>query len=148
MFLLALVPALMPARAEDLFDTAKHSVEISTFLKLVNASDMADVLKERGPYTVFAPSNSAFSNLPGEEREALFSDKHRAKQVVSDHIIPGKVTITEMTPGNVRTVDGSIVHLELDVGLLKIDNASVILSDLEADNGVLHVVDAVIKPAQ
>lgn len=138
----------MPAYAADLFDTVKRSGEISTFVKVIDAADMAGLLKEPGPYTVFAPTNSAFGNLSPEKREALLSDKERAAQFVSDHIIPGKLPITEMVPGDIRTVDGSVVHMELDVGLLKIDNASVILSDLEADNGVLHIVDAIITPGR
>lgn len=143
---LAFLACARHAEAEDIVGTAKQSPEISTFVAAVNTAGLAHLLSENGPYTVFAPSDSAFKALSPDERESLLSDKEQATKVVSDHVIRGSLTVAEIKPGTVRTIDGSTVRLESDNGLVKVENASVIQSDMRADNGVIHVVDAVVKP--
>lgn len=145
---LILVAGLNSATAQDLVDVAGDSREIHTFLQVVQTAEMDDVLKEGGPYTVFAPTNSAFLSLSGEERDRLMSDKITARHTVSDHVVPGKLVVSEIKPGKTETIDGSEISLESDNGLVKVENASVILSDIAADNGVIHVVDALVKPSR
>lgn len=137
-----------PAFAQDLGAVARASTEIRTFLQLVSAAEMDDVLKNAGPYTVFAPANSAFLSMPPSERENLLSDKEAARRAVADHIVPGKVVVADVKPGKTETIDGSKLSVQSDNGLVKVENASVILSDIKADNGVIHVVDTLIKPSE
>ncbi|MEC4717691.1 fasciclin domain-containing protein [Noviherbaspirillum sp. CPCC 100848] len=145
---LMLSACLNTVSAQDLFDLAGDSREISTFLQVVRTAGMEHILRESGPYTVFAPEDSAFQSMPRNERAQLMSDQNMARQVLSDHIVRGKVSIAEIRPGTTETIDGSEISLESDNGLVKVENASVILSDIAADNGVIHVVDAVIRPSR
>lgn len=134
--------------AQDLFDVASDSRELHTFLQLVRTAEMDRLLKGDGPYTVFAPENAAFLSLTNEERNLLMSNKAAARRVLSDHIVPGKVAVAEVSPGTAKTVDNSEISVKSDNGLVTVEDASVILSDIAADNGIIHVVDSLIRPAR
>ncbi|WP_460842746.1 fasciclin domain-containing protein [Noviherbaspirillum agri] len=141
-----LLAALLAASASaaDLVGTAKRSSEISHFVEAVQIAGLSDTLRQRGPFTVFAPSDSAFNQLPQEEKKALLSDRETAAKFVSDHVIPGKHMVMDIKPGETQTIDGSKLHVKSDNGLVRVEDASVIQSDLDADNGVIHIVDKVI----
>lgn len=135
-----------PVYADDLIKTAERSLEMQTFVTAMNNAGMADVFKNKGPFTVFAPSDAAFNRLPSAVKESLVADKEAAAKLVSDHVVQGKILVTEIKPGKTRTIDGSTITLTSDNGLVKIDGASVIQSDLVADNGVIHIIDTVVLP--
>jgi uncharacterized surface protein with fasciclin (FAS1) repeats len=137
-----------PVHAADLLATASKSSEIKTFVDAVGRAGLGNTLQGKGPFTVFAPSNSAFDKLAANEREALFKDKKKLAQLLAYHVVPGKTLVAEVKPGQTKTLHGDMVALKSDNGMVSINDARVTLSDLEADNGVIHVVDAVLVPRQ
>lgn len=130
----------------DLLETVRTSGGMKTFMAAAETAGMADKLKNSGPYTIFAPNDSAFRQLPPETREALLKDKEKAAELVAYHVIPGTLTVADVKPGKVQTVQGSQVKLTSDNGSVTVENAKVIQSDLKADNGVIHEIDQVVLP--
>lgn len=134
------------AFAADLVETAAASGTFKTFLVAAKAAGLIQTLKNTGPYTVFAPTDMAFKKLPPEVLEALLQDKTRLAQILSYHVIPGKITITEVKPGKAKTIEGDSLTLTSDNGKVTVNRANVIQSDLMADNGIIHEIDNVILP--
>ncbi|RZI43069.1 fasciclin domain-containing protein [Herbaspirillum sp. HC18] len=134
------------AYAADLVETAATSGSFKTFLAAAKAAGITETLKNSGPYTVFAPSDAAFNQLPPGTVSSLMKDKVRLAEVLSHHVIPGKVTVADVKPGKVTTIQGDVLTLTSDNGKVTVDNANVIQSDLIADNGVIHEIDAVVLP--
>ena len=132
--------------AADIIDTAAASGSFKTFVAAAKAAGLTDTLKRQGPYTVFAPTDEAFAKLPPETWNALLKDKVKLAQVLSHHIVPGKIMVSEVKPGPTKTVDGSSITLTSDNGKITVDNANVIQSDVVADNGVIQAIDAVVLP--
>lgn len=143
---IALLSYASHALAADLVETASTSGTFKTFLSAVKAAGLADTLKESGPYTVFAPGDSAFNKLPPGTLNSLMKDKEKLAAILSHHVIPGKVTVADVKPGKVQTLQGDFLSLTSDNGKVTADRANVIQSDLEADNGIIHEIDAVILP--
>jgi uncharacterized surface protein with fasciclin (FAS1) repeats len=134
------------ASAADLLQTATTAASFKQFIKAIKASGMEATIATKGPYTVFAPTDEAFGKLSKEERDSLYKDKTRLAKIVSYHIIPGKVMITEVKPGGVETLEGHAIALKSDNGKVTVNDANVTQSDLAADNGVIHAIDAVLMP--
>lgn len=137
---------VLPAGAADLLETARTSGGMKTFMAAAETAGMADKLRSSGPYTIFAPNDTAFRQLPPETMEALLKDKEKAAELVAYHVIPGAVTVADVKPGKVQTVQGAPVMLTSDNGSVTVENAKVIQSDLKADNGVIHEIDQVVLP--
>jgi uncharacterized surface protein with fasciclin (FAS1) repeats len=135
-----------PILAADLLETASSSGSFKTFLAAVKAAGIADTLKNSGPYTVFAPTDSAFEKLPPGTFNSLMKDKTKLTEVLEHHVIPGKVTIADVKPGKVKTIQGDLLTLTSDNGKVTVDNANVIQSDVIADNGIIHEIDTVVLP--
>lgn len=140
--------SLNQAHAADLIETASTSATFKTFLAAARTSGMAEKLKTGGPYTVFAPSDSAFKKIPPDRLDSLMKDKEKLAGVLAHHVIPGKIMVAEVKPGPVKTLQGDEITLKSDNGKVTADNANVIQSDLVADNGVIHEIDTVILPAK
>jgi uncharacterized surface protein with fasciclin (FAS1) repeats len=134
--------------AADIVDTAATDRSFNTFVTALESTSVASTLKNSGPYTVFAPTNEAFAKLPPGTWENLSKDKEKLKQVLAYHIIPGKITVSEIKPGNVNTTEGHTLKLTSDNGKVTVNEANIIQSDLAADNGVIHAIDAVVLPPQ
>ncbi|MGZ3239006.1 MAG: fasciclin domain-containing protein [Burkholderiaceae bacterium] len=132
--------------AADIIDTATASGSFKTFVAAAKAAGLTDTLKNQGPFTVFAPTDEAFAKLPPETWNALMKDKVKLAQVLSHHIVPGRILVAEVKPGPTKTVDGSSITLTSDNGKITVSNANVIQSDVVADNGVIQAIDAVVLP--
>ncbi|MGZ3159458.1 MAG: fasciclin domain-containing protein [Burkholderiaceae bacterium] len=132
--------------AADIMDTAVTSGSFKTFVAAAKAAGLTDTLKSPGPYTVFAPTDEAFAKLPPETWSALMKDKAKLAQVLSHHIVPGRIMVAEVKPGPTKTVEGSMITLKSDNGKITVDSANVIQSDVVADNGVIQAIDAVVLP--
>lgn len=145
---IALGSGVTQALASDLVETAASSSEIKTFVAALKSAGMADALKQDGPYTVFAPADSAFDKLPPETRNELMKDKKKLADVLAHHVIRGKVLVAEVKPGKVDTMQGTPLTLKSDNGKVTVDDANVTQSDVNADNGVIHVIDAVVLPKE
>ncbi|MBE9079699.1 fasciclin domain-containing protein [Romeria aff. gracilis LEGE 07310] len=127
--------------------SSSQSFEILT--AALDAAEMTDVLAEEGPYTVFIPTDEAFEALPEGALESLLEPENREllTQVLSYHVVPGAVTSTDLSDGDeVTTVEGADVTIGVSEAGVTVNDASVILADVEASNGIIHVVDEVIIP--
>ena len=142
--------AALPALADtaDIVDTAVEAGTFNTLVAAVQAADLVDILKGDGPFTVFAPTDDAFAALPAGTVENLLKTENRDQliAVLTYHVVPGKVMSTDLVDDmKAATVQGSSVTIDLDNGVM-VDGASVVAADIEATNGVIHVIDAVILP--
>ncbi len=132
----------------DLIETAVNAGTFNTLVEAIKATDLVDILKSPGPYTVFAPTDEAFNNLPeGITLDALLQDNHKLKRIVTYHVAFGDVRAEDlMQIEEAETVEGSVVAVESSDGKIKVNDANVLQSDILADNGVIHVIDAVLVP--
>lgn len=132
----------------DIVDTAIAAGDFSTLVAAVTAADLVDTLKGEGPFTVFAPTDAAFAALPAGTVDELLKPENKDQLVsmLTYHVVPGKVMSSDLTEGmKAKTVQGGEVTFTLDGGA-KIDGANVVTPDIEASNGVIHVIDKVIMP--
>ena len=137
------------AKATDIVDTAVAAGNFKTLVAAVQAAGLADTLKGKGPFTVFAPTDEAFAKLPAGTVEDLLKPENKEKLVgiLTYHVIPGKVMSGDIAgkKTDVATVQGSKLSVDATSGV-KVDNASVTTADIEASNGVIHVIDTVVLP--
>ncbi len=143
---IALCFAVGSVFAADIVDTAAKDGSFKIFVAALKSAGFAEALKGTGPYTVFAPTDAAFAKLPAGTWDALSKDKVKLARVLSYHVIPGKVMVTEVKPGKVKTVQGSPLALTSDNGKVTVNNAKITQSDIVADNGVIHAIDTVVMP--
>jgi uncharacterized surface protein with fasciclin (FAS1) repeats len=132
----------------NIVETAAANEDFSTLVAAVQAAGLADVLAGEGPFTVFAPTNDAFAALPAGTVEALLADPTGdLTQILLYHVIPGKVMAADVTDGlEVETVQGSTVTFTVADGKVMINDAEVVMTDIETSNGVIHVISSVILP--
>jgi uncharacterized surface protein with fasciclin (FAS1) repeats len=130
-------------------DLAVSTEFLSTLVAAVKAGDLVGVLKSEGPFTVFAPTNDAFAKLPAGTVENLLKPENKAQlvAVLTYHVVPGKVMSKDLKNGQkAKTVQGSEITVTLKDGKAMINNATMTAADIEASNGVVHVIDTVILP--
>lgn len=136
---------------KDIVELASETDELSTLVEALEAAGLVETLKGDGPFTVFAPTNDAFNALPEGTLENLLDEANRDMLIdlLTYHVVPGKVMSDDLNDGmNAETVQGS----ELTIGVtsygVTVDDASVTSADIEASNGVVHIIDAVMRPAE
>ncbi len=136
---------------DDMPSIAEIAVEDGRFTTLVAALDAAglvDTLSNDGPFTVFAPTDDAFAKLPEGTVEALLGDIPALTDILLYHVVSGKVMASDVvTLESAETLSGKKVMIKVDMGNVYINDAQVIITDIEASNGVIHVVDTVILPS-
>ena len=133
---------------DDIVEVAKAAGSFTTLLTAVEAAGLVDVLKGEGPFTVFAPTDEAFAKVPEADLQALLNDTEALKAVLLYHVVPGAVKaadVVELTTA--ETANGSSISISTGEGSVMVDNATVISTDIEASNGIIHVIDTVIIPA-
>lgn len=131
----------------DLVDTARQAGAFTTLLAAVGAAGFEPTLRGDGPFTVFAPTDEAFARLPEGAVDSLLADRARLTDVVTYHVVPGRVTAAEAALlAAAPTVQGSDLPLSIDGGI-RAGGAKVLDADIEATNGVIHVIDRVLLPA-
>ena len=138
--------SLSAARAADIVDTAIAAGQFKTLVKAVQAAGLVDTLKSPGPFTVFAPTDAAFAKLPPGALDSLIANPEKLKAVLTYHVVAGKVMSSDIKPGMVKTVEGADATVSVKGGNVSIDKAHVVKADIEASNGVIHVIDSVIMP--
>jgi uncharacterized surface protein with fasciclin (FAS1) repeats len=140
---------------QDIVDTAAEAGTFSTLVAAVKAAGLVQTLKSPGPFTVFAPTDEAFAALPRGTVEALLMDVPKLTGVLTYHVVQGKVAaadVMKMTSGGPRqqvTVQGQPVTLKTQGILSKsvhVNDAKVVQADIQATNGIIHVIDRVIMP--
>lgn len=119
----------------------------STLVAAVTAADLVETLSGEGPFTVFAPTDEAFAALPAGVLDALLLPENKAvlAQILTYHVVSGKVMAADVTDGDVPTVEGNTIALSTAMGVT-VNGANVVAADVEASNGVVHAIDAVILP--
>ena len=137
-----------PASAGTIVDIAAGTDGFATLVAAADAAGLIETLSGEGPFTVFAPTDDAFAALPEGLVDALLlpGNKDVLTKILTYHVVPGTVMAADIVDGDVATVEGQTVTLSTMDGV-KVNDATVIQADIVADNGVVHVIDAVIVPA-
>jgi uncharacterized surface protein with fasciclin (FAS1) repeats len=151
---LALVATLaaVPVRAQqpkDLVDTAVAAGSFTTLAKALTAADLVGTLKGPGPFTVFAPTDAAFAKLPAGTVETLLKpeNKDKLRRVLTYHVVAGQVRAADVVKvSSAKAVSGDTITVKVNDGKVQVDAANVTRTDIQASNGVIHVIDAVILP--
>ncbi|MDX2231549.1 MAG: fasciclin domain-containing protein [Leptolyngbyaceae cyanobacterium bins.349] len=129
-------------------DIAASNAAFKTLVAAVKAAGLVEVLSSKGPFTVFAPTDAAFAALPKGTLESLLKPENKAKlqRILTYHVVPGSVLSGSIKPGQVKTVEGKSVTLSTMGNRVMVNNANVTSADIQASNGVIHVIDKVILP--
>ncbi|WP_266202790.1 fasciclin domain-containing protein [Pontibacter kalidii] len=136
-------------RRPSIVALAQQTPELSTFLELIKAADMVTILESPAPYTVFAPTNAAFDALPAGTVEVLKQPGNQLElqRIIQSHVLPNRITTDEMQDNMpMMTAYGEEVIATRNGGTLKVGNATVLKSDIQASNGIVHIVDKVLAP--
>lgn len=146
---LAASPSALRAQSQDIIATATADGSFKTMTRLLNEAGLATILRGPGPFTVFAPTDEAFSKLEPGALDALAKDRSRLRSILLYHVIAGRITAADAVKlaGTTRkTVEGPDAKLSAAGGTPMINNARVVKGDIMARNGVIHGIDAVMIP--
>jgi len=131
----------------NLVEVAAQAGSFNTLLAALDAADLTTTLEGDGPFTVFAPSDEAFARIPADALNTLIADKELLTQVLTYHVVPGRVPASEVVNlSSAPTVNGKQLAISVQGGVVKVDGASVVATDIEASNGIIHVIDDVLTP--
>lgn len=146
---LAITPASAGGAKKDIVDTAVGAGQFNTLVAAVKAAGLVDTLKGKGPFTVFAPTDTAFKKLPAGTVEGLLKPENKTKlaAILTYHVVPGMVMSKDIAGKKLQaaTVQGQKISIDATKGVT-VDGANVVKADIETSNGVIHVIDAVILP--
>lgn len=134
---------------QDIVTTATQANSFNTLAKALEAADLVDTLRGPGPFTVFAPTDQAFSNLPSGTLEVLLrpENKEQLRSILTYHVVPGRVPASDVKKLTAaKTINGQEVRISVLQGVIGVNDAKVTQSDILASNGIIHVVDRVIVP--
>jgi uncharacterized surface protein with fasciclin (FAS1) repeats len=144
----------MGADQPDIVDTAVEAEDFSTLVQALKAADLVGALKGDGPFTVFAPTDEAFAALPDGQLESLLKEENKAQlqAILQYHVVSGKAMASDVTGMDAApTLEGRSVQFQVDDGTVKVmgqNVATVAQADIEASNGVIHVIDTVLLPPE
>lgn len=148
------LPALAAAQSakkpmKNIVEVAVENGSFTTLVAAVKAAGLAETLSGKGPFTVFAPTDAAFAKLPAGTVEALLADKEKLASILTYHVVSGKVSAAKVIKGRgakPKTVNGQALDITVKGGKVYVNGAQVIIADVKASNGVIHVIDAVVLP--
>lgn len=128
-------------------DVAVQAGSFNTLVQAVQAAGLVETLSGAGPFTVFAPTDEAFAQIPQETLQAVLADKEKLTAILTYHVVLGKLMAANVVNSTqLQTVQGQSITVSVADGTVRVDDATVIQTDIEADNGVIHVIDKVIMP--
>jgi uncharacterized surface protein with fasciclin (FAS1) repeats len=131
----------------NIVETAREAGTFQTLLTAVDAASLGDTLADGGPFTFFAPTDDAFAALPQGTVNGLLADPPALARVLTYYVVPGRITSAQIThDSEQKTVEGGVLKLGVNGGVT-VNDATVIQADVEAENGVIHVIDRVLIPA-
>ena len=132
---------------KDIVDTAVGAGSFKTLAKALEVAGLVDVLKGKGPFTVFAPTDEAFAKLPKATLDAVLADKEKLTAILTYHVVAGKVLAKDVVKiDSAKSVQGSPIAIKVADGKVMVNQANVVKTDILTTNGVIHVIDAVILP--
>jgi uncharacterized surface protein with fasciclin (FAS1) repeats len=131
----------------NIVEVAINAGSFSTLVQAVKAAGLLETLSGDGPFTVLAPTDEAFARIPTADLQALLTDRQALTSVLTYHVVPGKLHAEDVINlSSAETVNGQAVHVTVKDGQVMIDGATVTTTDIDATNGVIHVIDRVIFP--
>ncbi len=141
-------PSLHASEDKNIVAVAAGAGQFKTLVAAVQAAGLVDTLSGPGPFTVFAPTDAAFAKLPAGTVESLLKPENKEKlvEILTYHVLPGKVLAADVTTSSPKTVNGKTVEVVVANGKVTFGGANVVATDVAASNGVIHVIDAVIIP--
>jgi uncharacterized surface protein with fasciclin (FAS1) repeats len=132
---------------KNIVETTRDAGTFTTLIAAIDRAGLESTLAGEGPFTVFAPSDEAFAQLPDGTVDSLLAEPAKLAQVLTYHVVPGRVTAADVVGlTTAPTVNGEELPVSVDGGI-HVDGARVISADIEASNGIIHVVDRVLLPA-
>jgi uncharacterized surface protein with fasciclin (FAS1) repeats len=132
---------------QNIVETAREAGTFQTLLSAVDAAGLGETLADGGPFTVFAPTDDAFAALPQETVQGLLADPPALARILTYHVVPGRLTSAQIAHDSEQTtVEGGVLTIAVNGGVT-VNDATVIQADVEAENGVIHVIDRVLIPA-
>ena len=141
---------VLPATSQelDLIDLAKKEGQFSTLTKALQAADLVNTLKGKGPFTLFAPTDEAFEKLPEGKLNQLLQDTSKLKEILLYHVVSGNVLANDVVKlKEAKTVSNEIIKIKVNAdGVLLNDSSNVIRTDVLAKNGTIHIIDTVLMP--
>lgn len=130
----------------DIVDTAMGAGQFNTLVSAIQAAGLVETLKGEGPFTVFAPTDEAFAQIPKAELDALLADRDALTRVLTYHVVPGRAMAADVAGlSSAKTVQGGELRISTDSGVM-VNDAHVMQTDIVASNGVIHVIDKVLLP--
>ena len=130
-----------------IFYVAVGAGSFLTLAKLLANADLITTINGDGPFTVFAPTDTAFAGVPAETLNALLADKAKLTKVLLYHVVPGRLKAADLKPGDTATAEGATLKVSVDAtGKMMVNDATVAAADVVASNGVIHVIDKVLIP--
>ena len=143
----ATAPAQPSQSSRDIVKTAAAAGQFKTLARLVTRAGLVGALEKPGPYTVFAPTDAAFAKVPKKTLDSLLADKAKLKAVLLYHVVPGKITAADVAKlTSAKTLNGKSVRIRVSGMNVFVDRAKVTKPDVNATNGVIHVVNRVLIP--
>ncbi|TVR60281.1 MAG: fasciclin domain-containing protein [Gemmatimonadales bacterium] len=137
----------MEEPSNSIVDVAVEAGQFNTLLTAVEAAELTPTLQHDGPFTVFAPTDEAFDQLPDGAVTDLLQDIEQLTAVLLYHVVPGTLSAEEVADrSELETAGGEMLTVSVENGTVFVNGAQVIATDVEADNGVIHVVDGVLMP--
>jgi uncharacterized surface protein with fasciclin (FAS1) repeats len=134
---------------KDIVDTAVAAGSFTTLAKALQAADLVETLKGAGPFTVFAPTDEAFAKLPAETLNDLLKPENKTtlRRILTYHVVPGRVSSSEVVKlQSARAASGDTIDINTGDATVIVDGARVVTTDIQASNGLIHVIDAVMLP--
>ncbi len=133
--------------SKNIVEIASSDPQFSTLVTAVKAAGLVDTLSGEGPFTVFAPTNAAFDNLPAGTLDSLLKDTEKLKSILTYHVVAGDVKAADVIKlTSAKTVNGQDVVVKVDGSSVKINDSNVTKTDIATSNGTIHVIDTVLLP--
>lgn len=134
------------APTRDIIDSAIAAGHFSVLINAMKAAQATMALKETGPFTLFAPTDAAFRKVTRESINTLLKDREKLAGILNFHVVRGKIMAKDLASGRLTTVNGKDLMLIVNLDGIRINNAKVMKTDIEASNGVIHSIDTVLMP--
>jgi uncharacterized surface protein with fasciclin (FAS1) repeats len=146
----SVVPAAQAAIEGNIIETVQRAGSFKVFIKALGSTELIHTLQSGGPYTVFAPTDAAFAKLPKGQLDNLLKPENKGllTKILANHIVPQEVSskFFNRKQGDISTIGGSKVNMRVVGGKVKVNDANIIKTDLQAKNGIVHVIDKVLLP--
>ena len=132
---------------KSILETAREDSRLSTSIRMIEASGLSEALRKEGELTAFIPTNEAFSAFPGEVLDAIAEDRGKLAGMIGYHVVRGKLTAHELARMEaIRTLQGDHLDITWPPMAVRLNDATVIVSDVRCTNGIYHIIDRVLLP--